>query len=262
MEAKIALAQTTSSKNYKENLEKARTYMERAKKADAKMIVFPEYFMTYYPDEQYTDKAQTLDGPFVQKIKYYTKTYGLWTVFGMNQQSENKNKSYNTLVVLDNLGEIKGTYHKTHLFDAYSWKESGDTVPGEKFFEPIDTPFGKMGLATCYDLRYPEVARHAFHGNASLMIYSSAWVQGEDKLTQWKALLQARAIENQMYVLGCNHVSKTYMGYSYGVDPMGNYIIEGSAAEDMFVATIDSHIIEKVRRENPIRDNQRTDLYD
>ena len=75
------------------------------------------------------------------------------------------------------------------LFDAFDWQESGHTLGGNSLFLPIATPFGRLGLGTCYDLRFPEVALHAALQGAELLIYPSAWVDGPLKALQWKTLL-------------------------------------------------------------------------
>ena len=101
-------------------------------------------------------------------------------------------------------------YRKTHLFDAFSWKESDSTLPGEVLHEPVNTPLGKAGLGTCYDLRFPEPARIQALKGAEVLIYPSAWVDGPDKFMQWEALLRARAIENTVFTIGCCHYSEEH----------------------------------------------------
>lgn len=259
---KIALAQTTSTENAEENLEKAERFVKEASRAGAVLTVFPEYFMNYYPGKDYIGKAQPLTGPFGNEMKRLAKEHGMWIVFGMNQESGWKERSYNTIVCLSDQGRIMETYQKVHLFDAFSWKESKDTVPGNKFMTPVRTPAGIMGIGTCYDLRFPEVARAAAFRGAQIMCYPSAWVRGEGKFMQWKALLKARAIENEMYVLGCCHYSREhYMGRSAGFGPDGRKLYEGGEEEALLIAEICPEETERVRRTNPVFNNCRIDLY-
>ena len=84
---KIAVAQTTSSGNWRENIEKAKQYIKKAKEEEAVMIIFPEYFMNYYPDAEhnYTKKAQSLHGEFVQAMKMLAKEFKMWIILGMKQ---------------------------------------------------------------------------------------------------------------------------------------------------------------------------------
>ena len=219
---KIAVAQTTSSGNWRENIEKAKQYIKKATEEEAVMIIFPEYFMNYYPDAEhnYTKKAQSLHGEFVQAMKMLAKEFKMWIIFGMNEQTVDETKNYNTMVILNDLGELVSDYKKTHLFNAYKWNESMNTLKGDCLFTPIKTPAGVIGLGICYDLRFPELARYEALSGAQVMLYPAAWVKGKGKFMQWETLLRARAIENEMYVLGCCHYSKEhYMGRSTGFAP-------------------------------------------
>lgn len=261
----IALAQTTSFTNYKENLKKAEVFLKKAKMQKAQLLVFPEYFMTYYPDDTgtYSQKAQPLDGVFVKTMQKWAKEYKMWMIFGMNEISvDDSKKTWNTMVILDAQGNLAGAYHKTHLFDAYRWKESKDTIPGKVLFQPLETPFGIIGIGTCYDLRFPELARNAALQGAQVMFYPSAWVKGEDKYMQWETLLRARAIENEMYVIGCCHYSEEhYMGRSLGFGPLGELLVQGKEKEELLVCEVSFDKIEKVRRANPVFQNRRAELY-
>ena len=258
---KIAIAQTTSSGNWRENIEKAEYYIKKAKEEKATMIIFPEYFMTYYPDAEhrYTKKAQSLYGKFVQAMKALAKR---WIIFGMNEQTMDETKNYNTMVILDDQGEYISDYKKTHLFNAYKWQESRDTLEGKQLFSPIKTPVGVLGLGICYDLRFPELARYEALAGAEIMVYPAAWVKGEGKFMQWETLLRARAIENEMYVLGCCHYSKEhYMGKSTGFAPDGTRLYDGGEKEELLFAEIDMDQVKEVRKNNPVFENLRKDLF-
>lgn len=262
---KIAIAQTRSSGNWRQNSEKAEHFMKKAKAEQAKMIIFPEYFMNYYPDadHKYIEKAQTLYGDFVTKMKDLAKEYRIWIIFGMNEMSVDETKNYNTMAVIDEHGKLIAKYHKTHLFNAFNWQESKDTLEGDHFFDPVQTPAGKIGLGVCYDLRFPEVARYEALKGAQIMLYPSAWVKGENKFMQWETLLRARAIENEMYVLGCCHYSEQhYMGRSTGFGPDGRQLYQGEETEELLFAAIDLEQIKIIRKANPVFENRREDLYE
>lgn len=238
----IALAQCSSSSSIEENLQKADFYMAEARKQNAFLIVFPEYFMIAYAAPEYVRQAQTLDGPFVSRMSELARHYQLWTLFGMNESANDTNpdKCYNTLVLIDSNGQIKGSYRKTHLFDAFHWKESDLTLPGTEIFTPIDTPIGKLGLGTCFDLRFPELARRQAQLGAQIILYPAAWVNGEGKDVQWKTLLAARAIENGMYAIGCSqYTPDTYMGKSFASDPFGKILAEGTTNEELLFVSVD-----------------------
>lgn len=132
---------------------------------------------------------------------------------------------------------------------AFHWKESADTLPGSACFSPVDTPVGKLGLGTCFDLRFPELARQQALQGAQIMIYPSAWVKGEMKDVHWKTLLCARAIENGMYVLGCSqYTPETYLGKTCAFDPMGQPLAEGGCQEEMLLISVSPEISDSTRR--------------
>ena len=253
----IALAQCGSSDAIAKNLKTAAHFMEMASHSQASMIVFPEYFMISYLacDHGYVREAQSLQGSFVQSMSALARQYHLWVIFGMSERPEESasdiftEKCCNTLVILDEQGVFRAHYRKYHLFDAFHWKESNDTIPGCEVFSPIDTPFGKLGLGTCYDLRFPELARKQAIAGAQLMIYPAAWVKGELKDVHWKTLLQARAIENSMYVIGCSqYTPDTYLGQSCAFDPMGRKLAEGGCREELLLATVNPEESDQARR--------------
>ena len=262
----ITLAQCGSSENPRDNLQTASVYMNKAKSTGGNLIVFPEYFMTAYTEsgQTYVSSAQNLEDSFVSQMQELASRYEIWTLFGINEKSPSPKgqKCYNTLVLLDGRGNIQGSYRKTHLFDAFNWKESETTLAGDSFFEPVDTPFGKLGLATCYDLRFPEVARHAALKGAEIFIYPAAWVQGKGKARQWKTLLTARAIENGMYVIGCSqYVPDKYIGQSLACNPFGEIIAEGGMQEELILVPVSAEESAAARRMIPSLQNRRPDLY-
>ena len=166
-------------------------------------------------------------------------------------------------IILNDLGELVSDYKKTHLFNAYKWKESMNTLKGDCLFTPIKTPVGVIGLGICYDLRFPELARYEALSGTQVMLYPAAWVKGEGKFMQWETLLRARAIENEMYVLGCCHYSKEhYMGRSTGFAPDGTRLYLGEEKEELLYAQIDKEQIQNIRTANPVFENRRKDLYD
>ncbi len=260
---KIGLAQVDSSADWKGNIKKADRYAREAARQQVKLLLFPEYFMTYYPlrDGSYQEKGQKIDGEFVQEMENIGKRYGIWIAFGMNEIGDEKERNYNTIIVSDHEGNQRGSYKKAHLFDAYRWKESKQTIPGDQIFHPIESSIGRLGIGTCYDLRFPELSRLEAVEGAEIMLYPSAWVSGEGKFTQWKVLLQARAIENEMYVFGCCHCGKHYMGRSLGFDPYGREILRGGLSEGLLIGEINLDQVRKARKENPVFINRREDLY-
>ena len=171
-------------------------------------------------------------------------------------------KCFNTLVLLDNRGILRGTYQKTHLFDAFDWRESDHTAAGNALFTPVSTPFGRLGLGTCYDLRFPELARSAALRGAEIFIYPSAWVQGHMKAVQWKTLLAARAVENGMTVIGCSQYAEDiFIGQSFACDPFGRVLAKGDETSQMILVPVNPDDSVKARHLVPALDHMRKDLY-
>lgn len=267
MNTVVAAAQCRASAEPEENILKAERFCREGFDKNVQFLIFPEYFMTYYPTDRakYFKKAQSLDGPFVKEMKILARKYGQWILFGMNEKPKRKSggRCYNTAVLMDDQGTVRSVYRKAHLFDAFSWQESKDTLPGNALHEPVDTPFGRIGLGICYDLRFPEPARIQALKGAEMLVYPSAWVDGPDKFMQWETLLRARAIENGVFVIGCCHYSKEhYMGRSLAYDPSGRKLAEGGSGEELIVLTTDTDKAAQAKKQVPSVKNRRTDLYE
>lgn len=264
----FVLAQMASGGQPEVNLEKARNAAARAaERYHPDVMVFPEMFMSYFPIG--TDHAaapavsQPLDGPFVTGMRELARQYGFWLVFGMNETVEDPadHRNYNTTVVVNSGGEIVSFYRKTHLYDAFGFRESEINKPGDKFFEPIDTPFGKIGLFVCYEVRFPEVARYQRSKGADVIIMPTAWAAGKLKSLHFRTLVTARAIENTVYMLACDQCGAGAIGESVAVDPMGVPIASGGEAEDLLMVHVDLDRLDEVRAKLPAYKDRRPELY-
>ena len=170
-------------------------------------------------------------------------------------------KPFNTAIVTDDKGVRRGFYRKVHLFDSATTHESERMSASDELFEPIDTPFGKLGMAICYDLRFPEVSRAAALAGCDIMVYPAAWVDGLGKALQWQTLLSARAIENEMFVIGACRADDGYVGQSLAVGPDGVVHARGGEDEALLVAQLDTADLDRVRASIPVFDHRRPELY-
>ena len=268
MKSKFVLAQLTNVGNAEENLEKAKKYMAKAyEEHHPDLMVFPEVFMSHFPVGTPNDiviaAAQPVDGPFVTALREEAKRYGMWVSCGMSEAVEDPEdpRIYNTTVVINSDGDLVATYRKTHLYDAFGYKESDTNKPADKFFDPIDTPFGKIGLFVCYEVRFPEVARYQRSKGADIIIMPTAWAEGKLKSQQFHTLIDARAIENTVYMVACDLCSDGSLGESCVVDPMGVNIALAGETEQLLVAEIDTDRIEAVRKKLPAYKDRRPELY-
>ncbi len=268
MAATFVLAQTHSVGDPAENLKTAqKAVMEATAQYKPDFMVFPELFMSMFPVG--TDRAtclgtaQALDGPFVTGMQKLAADNGIWIVFGMNEKVEDPSddRNYNTTVMLNDRGEIVQVYRKTHLYDAFGYKESDNNKPGNRFFEPVDTPFGKIGMFVCYEVRFPEVARYQTKQGADIILMPTAWARGDLKSHQFRTLITARAIENTVYVLACDQISPDTMGESVVVDPMGVPVACAGETVQLLPCFIDLERVRAVRKKLPAYKDRRPQLY-
>jgi omega-amidase len=167
---------------------------------------------------------------------------------------------YNTSYVIDANGEIAGSYRKIHLFSV--------TREDEYFrrgAQPLvcDTEVGRIGVLICYDLRFPELARRLALDGADLLCISALWPQA--RVDQWSLLLRARALENQLFVVGCNGSGKngstTYGGQSALVSPQGLPLAEADGHEQRLLATLDLHAMAQFRNQIPCFADRPSGVY-
>lgn len=239
-------------------------YARQAADERVDLLVFPESLMCRYEEKiaAFKKNAEPLDGEFSRAMDNIAAHYGLWLVYTMNERNDSHPdaKPFNTAVVVDPLGIRRGVYRKVHLFDTDFTQESSRMSAGDKPFDPIKTPFGKLGLAICYDLRFPEVARSAAKAGCDIMLYPSAWVSGPCKELQWKTLLASRAIENQMFVAGVSRADEGYIGCSCAFGPDGVVLAQADDKERLLVFELDVSSLGDFRQKMPIIQHLRGDL--
>ncbi len=230
---------------------------------DVALLVFPESLMSRYEAElgDFLAESQPIDGPFTQAIDAIAAKYGMWIVYTMNERNPSGGKPFNTAIVTDDAGMRKGVYRKVHLFDSATTHESDRMAASDELFEPIETPFGTLGMAICYDLRFPEVARVAALAGCDILAYPSAWVSGPGKTEQWETLLRARAIENELFVLGTCRADEGYVGHSAIIGPDGTIHACGDGSEALIIATIDTADLDAMRAAIPVFSHRRPDVY-
>jgi predicted amidohydrolase len=231
----------------------------------ANLVVFPEVFQRDFgtPGEPLKPYAEPTEGPdalFAWEVEQSAEEHETTIIAGMLERSpESPMRPFNTLIMR---GDTSGDYRKIHLYDSFGYKESEVLAPGElkpTVVEVIDDE-GHMvpiGLMTCYDLRFPELARALVDAGAEVLVVPAAWVAGERKVDHWRTLLRARAIENTVFVVGCGQPAPRYSGHSMVVDPMGDVLAEAGPDPDVITATISRVELVKARRVNPSLANRR-----
>lgn len=260
MSFKLCLAQTGYPPN-EDVLSLVESAATRACQQNVALLVFPENLM--HPRELSTEElfslAEPLVGPTVQGICAIAKQHGLWIAFTTNEENPAGGPPFNTAVVVDSGGEIKGTYRKCHLYDAHGVRESDRLTAGSRLCQPIQTPFCTIGLGICYDLRFPEASRQLALGGCDLLLFPAAWHDGPNKVLHWKTLLRARAIENECFVAGVCHGDKRFVGHSYAFDPVGNELVSGT--DELLMCDIDPLTVRITRDTMPVFAHRRPELY-
>lgn len=255
MAVKIILAQLRALQSSVENLKKITETVKKAAADGAQMVVFPEYMMSYPEEKGGKSEQQPLFGAFATALCALAQTHGVWLVCGMTERSGKPyGLPYNTILIISGAGNVAAVHRKTHLYDAFHWQESRDYCAGSTPFSPVQTPWGRMGLACCYELRFPEVlTRQA----CDFFVVPAGWTRGEHKALHWRTLLAARAIENGVPVLGCTQTSpKVFTGGSAAFAPTGECLGALGEAEGTLELLLDLS-----RNDPTTRRNRRPELY-
>ncbi|PCH84078.1 MAG: apolipoprotein acyltransferase [Piscirickettsiaceae bacterium] len=260
---KVAAIQLVSTDIVVDNLNTAAELVMTAVEQGAKVIVLPENFALMAKNSsELINKAETLgEGEIQAFMSQLARRYEIWLVGGsMPIRSSIENKVLSACLVYDAQGQQVGQYNKLHLYDVdmpehgQRYRESDTFVAGDKVVV-IDTPFGKMGLSICYDLRFPELYRQMMQLGAEFMVAPSAFTEVTGR-EHWSLLCRARAVENTCYIIAPNqggvHTNgrETY-GHSMIVDSWGNVLAEATKGADVVVATIDKTKQDKIRKNFP-----------
>ncbi|MDR3767145.1 MAG: nitrilase-related carbon-nitrogen hydrolase [Butyricicoccus sp.] len=259
--AKIALAQMNASDNPTDNLKTIEQYAVQAHQKGADLLVLPEYSMAYPQHGQPFPKGQSLQDYFCVSLCELARTHGIYIICGMLEKNDT-DKPYNTTVVVDRQGKIVRTHRKTHLFSSSHYREDDHFLQGDALFEPLVTDFGRIGLLICYEIRFPELARLQALQGAEILIVSSAFVAGENKTMQWHTLLQARAIENAVFVCASNHSKPhVFLGESCAYDPNGLPLGGLTDGEGMLMVSCAAEDLGTFRQTNAAILQRRPELY-
>ena len=259
----VSLAQTSISQDPAGNLRTARRFLHQAATQGTDLIAFPEMFMAL-PQKgiPLTAVAEPIDGPFMSALSALAVEYGIAIVCGIWQTVQGHAKrAANVVVALGPDGTLLAHYNKIHLFDSLSIRESDLMLRGN-MPPPVFTLKGmQLGLAICYDLRFPELFRNLALRGADAVIVPSAWYAGTMKEEHWLTLLQARAIENTMYVCGANLCGPPFAARTTIFDPFGAMLAGSGEGEALVTAQIDKARIEDVRSKLPSLTHVRPGLF-
>lgn len=267
---KLALIQLAVTSDKAHNLSHASERVKEAASKGANVIVLPEIFNSPYGTQHFEKYAEEIPNgescSVLKNLAIETKTF----LVGGSIPERLDGKLYNTSTVWSPTGSLVATHRKVHLFDIdvpgkIRFQESETLSPGKELTS-FETPFGKIGLAICYDIRFPEMAMIAARQGCIAMIYPGAFNMTTGPL-HWDLLQRARATDNQFYVAACSPARDANAGYNaWGhssiVNPKGQVIATTEEHEDIVYADIVIKEIEEVRRNIPVYTQRRWDVYD
>jgi len=223
----------------------------------ADLVVLPEAFARDFgePGSDLTPYAEPLDGPFAGRLSELASTHDVALLAGMFEQSAEAEHPYNTLVLAE--PDRRTTYRKIHLYDSFGYRESDSLTAGATSPVTVAVDGFRLGLMTCYDLRFPELARALSADGVDVLVVPAAWVAGPGKVMQWQTLLRARAIENVCWVVATAQPGPRYSGHSMVVSPTGEVVAEAGDGEEILSATLTLDAVREARATNPSLANRR-----
>ncbi len=258
--SKAAAIQMTSGPNIQANLDEAAKLIGQAASQGAELIVLPENFSQMpLSEKERVANAEAMGEGLVQNfLATQSARHNAWIVGGtIPIKSEEQGKAYSSSLVYNDKGEMVARYDKIHMFDVLieekneTYNESETTVAGEEIVV-IDSPFGRIGLSVCYDLRFPELFRTMVDQGMEVCVIPSAFTAFTGQ-SHWEPLIRARAIENQCFVIaaaqGGYHVNnrQTY-GHSMIVNPWGNVLGSVGTGPGVVITELERNVLETTRR--------------
>ena len=249
---RVALVQEASGLDPQDN----RARLAELVPDDADLVVLPEAFARDFGEagSDVSAYAEPLGGDFDDAVARVAGERGTTIVAGMFEAGPDPARPFNTLLVR---GAATTHYRKVHLYDSFGYRESDRLTAGPIDPLVIDLAGWRVGLMTCYDLRFPEFARALVDLGAEVLGVPAAWVAGERKADHWRTLVRARAIENTVFVAAAAQPGPRYTGHSLIVDPLGDVLAEAAEEPALITAKLERHALDEARRTNPSLANRR-----
>jgi N-carbamoylputrescine amidase len=280
---KIGIIQMACSADSAENLERAVGKVDEAAKSGAGIICLPELFRSQYfcqkEDADLFDLAETVPGSSTKAFSKIAQSHGVTILLSVFER-RTAGIYHNSLVVLDERGEVAGLYRKMHIPDDPAYFEKFYFTPGDRGFQAIKTTHATVGPLICWDQWYPEAARMTALQGAEILLYPTAigWhpkektVEGQAQRDAWMTIQRSHAIANGVFVVAVNRVGHEapaggdgleFWGSSFVCDPFGVILAQASVdEEETLVVDIDLKRIEEVRRNWPFFRDRRIDAYE
>lgn len=223
--------------------------------SNSDLVVLPELWpVGAFAFDSFADEAEPLEGPTYEVMAAAAREAGVWLHAGSIVERDPEGPVYNTSLVFSPAGELAATYRKIHRFGF----DKGEAVLLGRGEELVTVPLPglgtTLGLATCYDLRFPELFRRLTDAGAQLFVVPAGWPA--KRRAHWSLLARARAVEDQTYVLACGtagtHAGVEQAGYSVVVDPWGEVLSEAGPGEEILTVELDPAKVAKTRADFPV----------
>ncbi len=264
---KVAVCQIRTELKYEETMKKAEQMVREAAGAGAEIVVLPEMYYCPYSGKYFRQVAEEGYQDSLVREAGWAKDNHVMLIGGSIPELEN-DVLYNTCYVFDGSGQLIASHRKVHLFDVdlpgMRFRESDTFDPGNEI-TVFDTQYGKMGVAICFDVRFPELFR-AMAKRGAEVIFLPAQFNMKTGPAHWELSLRARAVDNEVFFIGAsaaryNGFSYECWGHSMVVDPFGTVIAEADETEQIIYAELDLDRINEVRQQLPTFLHLREDLY-
>ncbi|WP_426712002.1 deaminated glutathione amidase [Cronobacter muytjensii] len=254
---KVAVGQFAVTPDWQKNALTCVTLMADAARQDAALLVLPEALLARSDNDPdlSVKSAQALNGEYVSRLREESARNGLTTLLTLHIPTH-EGRAANTLIALRG-GEIIAQYQKLHLYDAFAMQESRLVDAGDAIPPLIEVAGMNVGLMTCYDLRFPEMALSLALAGAELLALPAAWVRGPLKEHHWATLLAARALDTTCYVVASGECGNRNIGQSRIVDPLGVTLTAAAEGPDLIFAEVSAQRVAQVRAQLPVLKNRR-----
>lgn len=265
---RLAVLQLRTETDYGQTMEKARRMLGEAAEGGAEIAVLPEMFSCPYDSAWFKVFAARGHEETVESLASWAKEYGLILIGGSIPECEG-GRLYNSSFVFDAQGRQLARHRKVHLFDVdlpgMCFHESHTFSPGREV-TTFETPFGTMGLAICFDLRFPELFR-AMAVRGARVIFLPAQFNTTTGPLHWELSLRSRAVDNELFLVGasaarCEDFSYACWGHSTVVDPLGTVIASCDETEQILWSELDLARVDTVRQQLPTFLHLRRDVYE
>ncbi len=265
---KIGLCQMKGSFDKKESMQTAERFIREAAANGAQVVTLPEMWNCPYSNDYFREYAESADGPTVKFMSQLAAELGIYLIGGSIPEIDGDNV-YNTSFSFDKNGDIIGRHRKVHLFDidvedGIRFMES-DTLTAGEDMTILETEFCKIGVAICYDVRFPEWFRKMALAGAKLIVLPAAFNMTTGP-AHWDITMRARALDNQVYFAAnspARDEEAPYLAYGNSCisGPWGDFIAHADEKECIIYAQIDLERVEAVRNQLPLLKHRRENLY-